>query len=313
MKYSALLLAGVILAGAVFTQKAFAHTFSGDESASFLATVEVIKTQLQLVKDDLATNKTNSVEHAEHAMEHLDNDTIDEIKEKNNRLGTDLPAALSDLQETLESGTPTASEIDGKVSNINDLLDETVSVRVEKTQLSNSTVQGLMLADIVDEILESYGGAYGIEEEHEEGSMNMSDNSMNTSGESGNDSMQMDQGNMTMEDDAEHTTIVNVIEYETAQALTARAQQLFDTKLKALAVDNATQAISDLDAGFDHLAQSIKDKAPYNDVVVIVHGEVHPNIQKSYNLQVVPEFPLPALMAISAIGGVIALTRLRRR
>ena len=47
---SALMLVGIV----AFSQNAFAHTFSGDESASFLATVEVIKVQLDLAKNDFA-------------------------------------------------------------------------------------------------------------------------------------------------------------------------------------------------------------------------------------------------------------------
>lgn len=292
----ALLLAGIICMGAVYAipnQRAFAHTFSGDESASFLALVEVIKVRLQLVKSDLATNATNSLEHAEHAAEHLDDDTIEEITERNNRLGTELPASLKDLQETLESGDYTAADIDGKVTNINDLLAETVTVRIENTQLSNSTVQGLMLANLVDEILESYNGAYGIGEEHEEeeGSMNMIETS-------------------ATEEDEEHNAIVNMAEYEGAQALTVRAQELFDTKLKAMAEANATQAVTDLDAGLKHLKQAIDDKAPHDDVDVIVNSEVHPNIQKAFNLQVIPEFPLPLLLIIPAIAGIIVATRI---
>lgn len=297
-----LLLAGIISMGAVYAipnQRAFAHTFSGDESASFLALVEVIKVHLQLVKSDLATNATNSLEHAEHAAEHLDNDTIKEITERNNRLGTELPASLKDLQEILESGDYTAPDIDEKVTNINDLLAETVTVRIENTQLSNSTVQGLMLANIVDEILESYNGAYGIEEEHEEdeGSMNMIEDNNST------------ETSATEEDEEEHNAIVNMAGYEGAQALTVRAQELFDTKLKAMAEANATQAVTDLDAGLKHLKQAIDDKAPHDDVDVIVHSEVHPNIQKAFNLQVIPEFPLPMLLIIPAIAGIIVATR----
>jgi hypothetical protein len=285
----------MICAGAIYAipnQQAFAHTFSGDESASFLALVEVINVRLQLVKSDLATNATNSSEHAEHAAEHLENDTIKEITERNNRLGTELPASLKHLQETLESGDYTTPDIDGKVTIINDLLAETVTVRIENTQLSNSTVQGLMLANLVDEILESYNGAYGIEEhEEEEGSMNMTETS-------------------ATEEDEEHNAIANMAEYEGAQALTVRAQELFDTKLKAMAEANATQAVTDLDAGLKHLKQAIDDKAPHDDVDVIVHSEVHPNIQKAFNLQVIPEFPLPLLLIIPAIAGIIVATRI---
>jgi hypothetical protein len=301
----ALLLAGMICMGTVYAipnQQAFAHTFSGDESASFLATVEVIKVHLQLAKNDFATNATLSAEHVEHAGEHLSNDTIKEITERNKRLGTELPASLKDLQEALEGGNATAADVNEQITNINNLLDETITVRIEKTQLTNSTVQGTMLANFVDEILESYSGAYGVEEEHEEGSMNMTETSSNeTTQTSAEDNMTAEEGN--------HTTIVNMMDYESAQALAARAQELFDTKLKAMAEANATQAVTDLDAGLKHLKQAINDKAPLDDVIVIVHSEVHPNIQKSFNLQVIPEFPLPLLLTIPAIAGIIAATR----
>ena len=293
--------------GAVYAipnQPAFAHTFSGDESASFLATVEVIKVRLQLAKNDFATNATLSAEHVQHAGEHLGNDTIKEITEKNKRLGTELPASLKDLQEALEGGNATAEDVNEQVTNINNLLDETITVCIEKTQMGNSTFQGMILADFVDEILENYSGAYGVEEEQEEGSTNMTQTSTNktTQTSAEEDKISAEEGN--------HTTIVNMMDYESAQALAARAQELFDTKLKAMAEANATQAVTNLDAGLKHLKQAIDDKAPLNDVDVIVHSEVHPNIQKAFDLQVIPEFPLPLLLIIPTIAGVIVATRL---
>ena len=268
----AFLLMGMICMGAVYAipnQRAFAHTFSGDESASFLATVEVIKVHLDLAKKDLATNATLSAEHVEHAGEHLTNDTIKEITERNKRLGTDLPASLKDLLEALEGGNATAADVNGQVTNINSLLDETVTVRIEKTQLTNSTVQGTMLADFADEILESYDGAYG-----------------------------------------NQTTIVNMMDYESAQALAARAQELFDTKLKAMAEANATVAVTALDAGLKKLKQAIDDKAAPDDVDSIVNKDVHPDIQKAFNLQIIPEFPLPLVLTIPAIAGIIVATKI---
>jgi hypothetical protein len=277
----------------IMNQQAFAHTFSGDESASFLATVEVIKVHLDLAKKDFATNATLSAEHVEHAGEHLTNDTIKEITERNKRLGTELPASLKDLQETLKGGNATAADVNEQIANVTSLLDETVTVRIEKTQLTNSTVQGTMLADLVDEILESYNGAYGIEEEA----------SMNETHTSSNETTQ------TSAEEGNHTAIVNIMDYESAQALAARAQELFDTKLKAMAEANATAAVTALDAGLKKLKQAIDDKAPPDDVDVIIHSEVHPNIQKAFNLQVIPEFPLPLLLTIPAIAGIIVASR----
>src|SRR3989441_2179884 len=268
----AFLLMGMICMGAVYAipnQRAFAHTFSGDESASFLATVEVIKVHLDLAKKDFTTNATLSAEHVEHAGEHLTNDTIKEITERNKRLGTDLPASLKDLREALEGGNATAADVNGQVTNISSLLDETVTVRIEKTQLTNSTVQGTMLADFADEILESYDGAY-----------------------------------------ANQTNIVNMMDYESAQALAVRAQELFDSKLKAMAEANATAAVTALDAGLKKLKQAIDDKAAPDNVDSIVNKDVHPNIQKAFNLQIIPEFPLPLVLTIPAIAGIIIAAKI---
>jgi hypothetical protein len=301
----------IMLASAILSSPgiAYAHTFSGDESASFLALVEVIKVHLQLVRTDIATNATNAMEHAEHAGEHLSTDIVKEITEKNERLGRELPESLDKLSETLESGNYTASVIDEQVSNINGLLDETVSVRIQSIQLTNSTVQGTMLADLVDEILESYNGAYGIEEEeHDEDHDAADEDSMNMS----NSTAPAMKDSEETSADSENTTIVNVAAYEGAQALTARAQELFDTKLRALADANATQAVTDLDVGLRHLKEAIDDKEPHDDVDLIVHSEVHPNIQEAFNLQVVPEFPMPILAALTGIAGIVAYSRFKR-
>jgi hypothetical protein len=312
---SALMLLGVTVAS---SQSAYAHTFSGDESASFLALIEQMKVELQLVKSNLSTNATLAAEHAEHSTEHLTEDIIKEIAEKNERLGRDVPASLNDLQETLESGNFTATDIDVKIADINDLLDETLSVRIASTQLSNSTVLALELANIVDETLEHYNGAYGIEEEHEEGeehdeeegSMNMTGDYSTETRETEENSNSSDESSTASEDELEHTTIVDVAHYQSAQALVMKAQDLFDSKLRAMADVNATQAVADLDAGLKHLKQAIDGQEPHDDVDVIVHSEVHPNIQSAYNLQIIPEFPLPLLMVVSTLGAVVAATRL---
>jgi hypothetical protein len=332
---SVLMLLGVTLA----SQKVYAHTFSGDESASFLALVEVLKVHLQLAQRDATANPEQAVEHAEHAVEHLDQDTINEISERNERLGRELPASLTELHETLEIGNYTAADIDQLVTNVDDLLGETVTVRIERSQLTNSTVQGLMMANMVDEILENYNSAFGIEEEneHDEGAMRETDDHAHEDeeAEASNSTSPTDAeldelttfelaeqypdyvgeesaNASTSEGNETHDTIVSMHAYDTAVVLTARVQELFDTKLKALAEANATEAVTALEAGLDKLEQAIEDKAPPDDISVIAHTDVHANIQKAYGLQVIPEFPLAALLLIPAIMSTIVIHRLRR-
>lgn len=307
MKYAALLLAGVILAGTVFTQNAFAHTFSGDESASFLATVEVIKAHLQLVQDDFEANATNAQEHAEHAAEHLDDQLVDEISEKNARLGRELPASLADLSESLSNST--AQQVDQKIANINDLLAETVSVRIESRQMDNVTMQALVVANLADEVLESYAGAYGVESEEHEDHGSHEEETDTAAENTTHDGMAMNESAGMNGSD----TIVDMMHYESALALASGMQAYYNANLKPLASANDTSAVAALEAGLTDLNSAIQAKEPLNDVEVLVHTQIHANLQKAYNLQVVPEFPLPLMTAVATIGGVIALTRLRRR
>ena len=52
------------LIGTPNLHNAIAHTFSGDESASFLALVEMIEIEAHLAQRDLSSNITLGQEHA---------------------------------------------------------------------------------------------------------------------------------------------------------------------------------------------------------------------------------------------------------
>lgn len=288
---SALLLASLTLVGTAYsTRTAYAHSFTGDQSAAFLTLVEATKVQLQLVQSDFSSDMEEAGEHAEHATESIDDEVIKEISEKNERLGRDLPAALEDLNGSLTNSSRT--EIDGKVQNINNLLAETVTVRVEQRQLGNSTVQALVLVNMGDEVLGHYGEAYGIEEQDNDTSMDV---------------------NMTGTDNAANAsdTIIDLVQYHSAQGMVAKLEQYYNDEVKAIAPSNATQPLAAFEAGVQKLKQAIDEKKPFNDVQVIVHTDVQPNLQKAYNLQIIPEFPLPLVMMIPAIAGIIVATRVR--
>jgi hypothetical protein len=301
-------LAGLVSFGLVFAnnnQQAYAHIFSGDESASFLALAESIRTELQLVQSNLASNASLAEEHAAHAREHLDNHTVEEIAERNERLSRDLPAALEDLQLSLENSTA-AEQVSAQVQNINDLLAETVTVRVDSEQLNNSTVWALVIANMADGVLEHYKAAYGIEtnetgEGHAQGNesgsnMTTHDNESVTMTASTNETTttEDDHGNVTRGDGANNnnnnnsTEVVNEVEYQTAQGLANRTIQLFNDQVRELAPDNATEAVADLEAGLQNLKQAIDNREMPTDVEVILHTEVQPNLQAAYNLQIAP-------------------------
>ncbi|MGB8777244.1 MAG: hypothetical protein WCC82_03320, partial [Nitrososphaeraceae archaeon] len=164
-----LLLTGIVMSMVTIfpiKQMVYAHTFSGDESAAFLALVRQIEAEIGLVNSNLPSNITLAQEHAEHATEHLDANTTKELTERNERVSNDLTRELSDLQASINAKPiPATQVINDKVANINATLQDAIAVRIEQDQLSNSTVNALAINDILGEVLEHYGAAYGIEEE----------------------------------------------------------------------------------------------------------------------------------------------------
>ena len=105
-------MATLIVLGLVFyqypsTQLAYAHTFSGDESAAFIATVGVLRTEIRLINSTVAANASLANEHAKIAAEHLSENDTSELTERNERIGTDLPQYLSDLQNMTTNLSPT--------------------------------------------------------------------------------------------------------------------------------------------------------------------------------------------------------------
>jgi len=306
-----LLLAGIIFMGAVYAipgQQAFAHTFSGDESASFLALVESIRSELDLVQGNLASNVTLAEEHAAHAHEHLDEHTVEEIEERNERLATELPAALEDLHFSVANST--AQQVQAKIQNIDNLLGETVTVGVDSGQRNNSTVWALVIANLADGVIGHYGAAYGMgtEEGEEHGHDGESNETETASTENmTHDDMEMEEGTTMGEGNG---TIVNMVHYQSAQGLASRTLALFNDQVKDMAPANSTEFVTDLEAGLAHLKQAIDGMEPFGDVEVILHSKVHPNLQGAFNLQVIPDFPLPLLMIIPAIAGIIAATRI---
>ena len=134
--HAALLVAGIICISTnstIQSQRAFAHIFSVDESASLLVPVESMKVELDLVQNNLPSNVTLAEEHAVHAHEYLDEDIIEEISGRNERLGRDLPTALEDLHDSVANST--TQQIQAKVQNMNDQLGETVTVRIDSERL----------------------------------------------------------------------------------------------------------------------------------------------------------------------------------
>jgi polyhydroxyalkanoate synthesis regulator phasin len=268
-----LLLTGIVMSMVTIfpiKQMVYAHTFSGDESAAFLALVRQIEAEIGLVNSNLPSNITLAQEHAEHATEHLDANTTKELTERNERVSNDLTRELSDLQASINAKPiPATQVINDKVANINATLQDAIAVRIEQDQLSNSTVNALAINDILGEVLEHYGAAYGIEEEGgEEEHSNDTDTTDNTT--------ETAAGRNT-------TAIINLAEYQSAQAYANESKQMLN-EVKALAPSNTTSTISNVENGINEMIAAINNKAPFSTVDEIVDNKVLANIKTAFNL-----------------------------
>jgi hypothetical protein len=263
LSLSALLILGTTTFA--LSRNAYAHTFGGNESAAFLAKVQGLKVEAHLIQSDLS-NQTLVAWHSDKIGEFWNTNDTKEMTERNQRLGTDIPALISNITMVANSTNPDATKVGQLITSLDNDLAEATSVRIEKTELENATVNGLAVADILDETMEDYGIATGAEEE----------NSSNVTGS--NTTSQDNMSNMSEGAGSNETaTIVNFAAYQTAQGLAAAAQDMYNN-LKPKAMPNSSSEIAALDAAFANLRKAIDDKMSNDAIQAIVEGSIHPNL-----------------------------------
>ena len=260
-----LLLIGFVAVGLSsypITRTVYAHTFSGGESAGFLALANQLTSEVQLIQSNIPSNITLAQDHASDAREHLDANTTKELSERNKRVASDLNVGLEDLQKTVNSSNPapTQAAVKDKVDNIAALLQEALSVRVEPDQMKNATVHMLALNDLLGEINEHYSGAYGIEEGAKE--------------------------NQT----TPQNKIVNFADYQSAQGLANKTSQMLNDA-KKLAPSNLTssEAFTKITSGLKSLDEAINSKKPVNQVQVIISDQIQKNLESAFKLKLKTE------------------------
>ncbi|MDP8886734.1 MAG: hypothetical protein M3M91_02970, partial [Thermoproteota archaeon] len=165
-----------ILAGSLLipaSHLAYAHTFSTSESAHFLSLVDQIRAETGLVIISLENNNVTLAQaHAEKASSLLNNSTLDEIREVNNRIADSLETGLAQIEENVTSlalvmqGQQQVPQdriqtINDTVTSLNHILAEAITVRVEGDQLNNATTWAMVLADLTNVVLSNYGNATG--------------------------------------------------------------------------------------------------------------------------------------------------------
>lgn len=255
-------------------QVAYAHTFTGDESASFLSVIRILQAEGNLVQTNLASNLSLAQEHGKAVVgivnaNHTFGILPDEVSENNKRVSADIVSAANALLTAVKSNpAPIQADVKAKIDNLNATLQEAIAVRVPKDHVSNSTINGEATKDLVNETLRQYGYAFGI------------------SGSSvGNASNINSSASPSPHTSASRNIVVNMSAYQSAQALVSEAQGML-TEAKALLPTNVTSmTIAKVANDLMQLKNTIYTKSPYDNVASLVQKIIYPDLNKAFRLK----------------------------
>lgn len=314
-KVVALCLAGIIVVGMIYTHPAFAHNFGGDQSATFIAKTYEIKAEVNQVAKNIG-NADSIGYYADALNEYWNANDTKEMGERNSLLAKEIPDTINATLEAAKSGD--SASVDSHISDLNGYLAEALQARVDPDKANNSTIQALAVAYVSKEVLEKYGTAINSTVDLTDMSnMNMNNmkNGNNTGGMSSSGSM----NGMSMAPQPQ--AIVDQNAYDNSIALAMSAQQMFSDVASKNPSNTYNSKISD---AFTKLISDLNAKADGNTIMMDVHEGIHPGLISGYNVPLesssttagnpnaaVPEFPLPVLLTLISVAGVITITRLK--
>lgn len=274
--YTASALFVISLLASLSLSSVTAHNFSPSESASFLSLVDETKSALSSIEVDISSDTDLALQQAQYARALFTDNDIRELKERNQRVASEIVEVLDSLQHL------SSQNVGDNITRLSNLLSEAILVRIDKDQLSNSTVHALAFADDIDKILEQY--TLAIKGANTSKTMNMDKSGMNLSAMKNNTSHSM---NMTAKGNDIGSEIVRKIDsYQRAGALTDIAIDKFNKELKGKS--NVTSSLDQVSMGLEQLKTSIGNNASTTTIMGLVHGQIHPNLMTAFDLQLAP-------------------------
>ena len=259
--------------------------------------VEIAEDNPKLAGD--LRNALNQLQSISSTSESQVKSTTQVVSDLTDRLNADALVRMAQLQPTssnfLEGFTKTLGTIFGGDD--------------KEVAEQNAKIEALALANIIDSVLINYGNAFHVGFDITNMSnMVMTGKNSNTvpmvmnNSENGNNSatnnMNMNMNMHTMNTSSNTTTqqgvqvsdgysLVNVSDYQSAQALTIKASEIFNNKLKSTNMNdkNVTVFITNLDDGLTQLNNLIANKSSPLDVMTVVHTQIHPNLLEAFSLQ----------------------------
>ena len=304
------------LVGMLFIHPVFAHTFVKNSDADLIAKIQEFKVESKLIASNISDSKTSQW-HIAKSQEYWGVNEMNTLSQQNTTLATSLSTAINDLYSLSGSTNADPTTASQKSDALNQLLDQVENTEISSSVQNNATVQSLAIINVLNQVLTDYGTAIGSNVDLTNmANMNMSSMSGMNSGSSmsGMNSGSSMSG-MSGMSGMSSTTIVNEAAYQSAQGLTTTAQSMFEN-MKSMAPSSASPYLVKIESAFGQLQQSIGTKQTGDDVMMIVHVQIHPNFISGLNIPLVPntsavpEFPMPLLLVMLSFISVISIARI---
>jgi hypothetical protein len=221
------------------------------------------------------------------------------VSDLNERLNEDALVRMAQLQ-------PDSSNfLEGFTKNLGNIFggDD------KKVKEQNAKIEALALANVIDSVLINYGNAHQVgfdmtnmsnmvipTNNDNAVSMIMNNSPGGNMSATANMSMNMKMHSlnssssaMTQHDNElnDRYSLVNVSDYQSAQALVVKASNIFNDKLKFTEIDNKniTRYITNLENGLTQLNNLVAKKDSPLNAMMTVHTEIHPNLLEAFSLQ----------------------------
>ncbi|HKO40888.1 MAG TPA: hypothetical protein VJU85_06460, partial [Nitrososphaeraceae archaeon] len=235
--------------------KIYGHNFAGDESASFLALMDQIQTEISLINTNLIDdNQSLAIDHLKQINALYTKNIKKEIAERNERIANEISSFINETSIAIEKNNSN-QDMSDSAKNFNDVLAEAISVRIDPDAMTNATINALHFADLINSIDLSYANAVGTKPMNMS-AMNMGNSSTMSHGNNTNNNtmpnMKMNHGDsmtsMSKHIDnnpntTDNITVYNMASYQTAKELTNNAIDLFNSTIKQNIPSDATENV----------------------------------------------------------------------
>lgn len=162
------------------------------------------------------------------------------------------------------NGTLTRQHIEQLLDRLDDAVDRENDFSLKTEAFSNATINALVLANVVDEVLRYYGGSFGL---LPNALLNMS---------------------LLVNNSQDKTAaMVDELKYQTSFEYAKRALELFEIKLKNIGLAESKNATEMLEENLIQLQDAVYNKLPPMQIMDLAHTKIHPLLQKIFGLQLI--------------------------